>query len=190
VTLIATDPRTAGSPTAPSTPRLRLQPAGTRHSLLDGGWWPRSLDPVAELPGLVLAIDRVHGPVTRLMLHVHDWGSHPRRLAVAGPVLRLGYFASHPTGLLTALCGRDGDRVDLLIVPPATSRDVADAAVLIAAGVGNEIHAQDIVRSIDETPQHRTHPRAIDTWETEGGRLATIQHEQDVPQPPGLARPA
>jgi hypothetical protein len=28
----------------------------------------RSADPVAELPGLILAIDRRHGPVTQIML--------------------------------------------------------------------------------------------------------------------------
>src|SRR5690242_17603895 len=59
------DRSVAISPTAPTTPRLRLESTGTRRSLLDGGWWPRSSDPVAELPGLILAIDARRGPVTR-----------------------------------------------------------------------------------------------------------------------------
>ena len=44
--------RTAMSPTPPATPRLRLQPDRPTYTLLDGGWWPRSADPAAELPGL------------------------------------------------------------------------------------------------------------------------------------------
>jgi hypothetical protein len=40
---------------------------------LDGGCWPRSADPVAELPGLILALQGPgppgdHGPVTHLLL--------------------------------------------------------------------------------------------------------------------------
>jgi hypothetical protein len=51
---------------------------------LDGGSWPRSTDPVAELPGLVLAIDHLRGPVRQLILNAQGWDSHPRRLGVAG----------------------------------------------------------------------------------------------------------
>ena len=54
-----------------------MQPTGSRRTLLDGGWWPRSTDPVAELPGLVLAIDKLRGPVTRLVLNAGGWDSHP-----------------------------------------------------------------------------------------------------------------
>ncbi|TCO44535.1 hypothetical protein EV646_110249 [Kribbella antiqua] len=71
MTITANDGRTVMSTTEPSTPRLRLQP-GAAAELLDGAWWPRSTDPVAELPGLVLALDAVHGAITRLMLHGND----------------------------------------------------------------------------------------------------------------------
>jgi hypothetical protein len=40
----------------PFVPRLRLDPARSRGTLLDGGWWARSGDPAAELPGLIRAI--------------------------------------------------------------------------------------------------------------------------------------
>jgi hypothetical protein len=129
----------------PSTPRLRMEPTGPRRTLLDGGWWPRSADPFAELPGLVLAIDTLRGPVTRLILSVDGWDSHPRRLSVAGRVLRLGYFTSQPTALLTALCD-NGDRVDLLIVSPDTAGDKADAAMILAATTSNLVEAQNALR--------------------------------------------
>lgn len=151
---------------APSPPRLRMEPTGSRRTLLDGGWWPRSTDPVAELPGLVLAIDRLRGPVTRLVLSAGGWDEHPRRLGVAGRVLRLGYFSSQPTALLTALCD-NGDRVDLLVVPPDTEAGTADAAMVLAATTSNLVHAQHLITAgTDRTP-------AIEpehAWETDGGR--------------------
>jgi hypothetical protein len=42
---------------APSVPRLRLGAVLSRGTLLDGGWWPRSADPAAELPGLIAAAE-------------------------------------------------------------------------------------------------------------------------------------
>jgi hypothetical protein len=176
MTLITADRARAVSVTVPSMPRLRLQPTGSGRTLLDGAWWPRSLDPGAELPGLVLAIEPLQGPVTRLLLHVHDWDRHPRRLAVAGRVLRIGYFASQPSGLLTAMCGRSGDRVDLLVIHPTTAASVVDAAMTVAATVGNQVHAQDIVHAVRRaTPgeSDRTgDSEGEDVWETEGGHLA------------------
>ncbi|MCW6010904.1 hypothetical protein K1W54_41110 [Micromonospora sp. CPCC 205371] len=155
----------------PSTPRLRMEPTGSRRTLLDGGWWPRSTDPVAELPGLILAIDTLRGPVTRLVLAAAGWDSHPRRLGVNGRVIRLGYFTSQPVSLLTAICGHD--RVDLLVVPPRTATGTADAALVVAATTGNLVHAQHIVLTA-VTP----HPSGVDgggqdVWEAEGGHLGS-----------------
>jgi Family of unknown function (DUF5994) len=160
------DRTTSASLSAPSIPRLRMEATGSRRTLLDGGWWPRSTDPVAELPGLVLAIDNLRGPVTRLVLSAAGWDTHPRRLSVAGRVLRLGYFASQPISLLTALCA-NGDRVDLLVVPPHTTGTTADTAMILAATTDNVVHAQQIVLAAG-TPTARV---AEDAWEDEGGRL-------------------
>jgi len=160
---------TAISASAPSTPRLRMEPTGARRTLLDGGWWPRSTDPFAELPGLVLAIDKLRGPVTQLVLSADGWDEHPPRLGVAGRVLRLGYFTSQPVALLTALCD-NGDRVDLLVVSPDTEASVADAAMVRAATIKNVVHAQHIFTA------GAGHSRGTDigseeVWETDGGRL-------------------
>jgi hypothetical protein len=94
------EPAAAPSHPAATDGSHRLAP-----HLLDGAWWPRSTGPVAELPGLVLAIDKLRGPVTRLVLAAAGWDGHPRRLGMNGRVLRLGYFTSQPASLLTAICG-------------------------------------------------------------------------------------
>jgi hypothetical protein len=166
-----TDRMTMVSTSPPSTPRLRLGSAGSRQTLLDGGWWPRSTDPVAELPGLVLAIDNLHGPVTRLVLSAAGWETHPRRIGVAGRVLRLGYFASQPVSLLTALCD-NGARVDLLVVPPDTDAASADAAMALAATPDNHVHAPDLlarVRKAAARTPRRGH-RQQDSRNEKGGR--------------------
>ncbi len=144
---IASDRMTIVSLTPPSTPRLRIVRADARRTLLDGGWWPRSTDPVAELPGLVLAIDGLRGPVIRLVLAAAGWDSRPRRLGIADRVLRLGYFTSQPVSLLTALCA-NGDRVDLLVIAPPTAESVAEEAMILAAAPDNLVHAQDILTAV------------------------------------------
>lgn len=157
----------------PSTPRLQLGPPASLHTLLDGGWWPRSVDPVAELPGLVLAIDHLHGPVTQLVLNADDWNTHPYRLGIAGRVVRLAYFTSQPGGLLTALCGRNGDRVDLLIVAPDTDHGTADLAMALAATTDNQVHAQHIIHTVRARDSPEPASSAAGDWESEGGRLAS-----------------
>src|SRR6266508_3620412 len=158
------------SPTPPTEPRLRMEPTGSRRTLLDGGWWPRSTDPVAELPGLILALDDRRGRVTRVMLGPAGWDSQPSRLGVAGRVVRLGWFTTQPAGLLTAICAT-GERVDLLVVPPDTGAADARAAMALAAQPANTIHAPDILTAVTDrrAAQAETAPETI--WESEGGHL-------------------
>lgn len=172
----------------PSTPRLRLRPsrvAGSGRGPLDGGWWPRSADPVAELPGLILALQAHagdHSPITHILLAVADWDSRPRRLRVDGPagtrVVRLGWFDTLPTGLLTVIRA-DGRRLDLLTVPSGTGHSAAAAAMETAARAGNRIHTPGLLAALTAptgptdpaVPQAATRAAAESAWEAEGGRL-------------------
>jgi hypothetical protein len=125
--------------------------------LLDGGWWPRSPDPVAELPGLILALQAPghgndRGRIIRLLLAVADWDGRPRRLRVDGPVgaqvVRLGWFDTLPAGLLTAIRA-DGRRVDLLTVPASTSQAEAWAAMELAAHTSNRLRTPALLAAIN-----------------------------------------
>lgn len=162
---------TVRSASAPSVPRLHLQSTLSHHTLLDGGWWPRTTDPVAELPGLVLALDRLRGPVIHVMLGALEWDSHPRRLGIGDRVIRLGWFASQPTGLLTATCS-DGKRVDLLVVPPTAAAEAAATAMATAATSGNAIHTPQILTDMTRQPSDAA-MAAENSWETDGGHLRT-----------------
>jgi hypothetical protein len=91
---------TAIIPAPPSRPRLRLQPDLSARTLLDRGWWSRSADPVAELPGPVLAIEKRHGLIIRIMLGKAGWGADG---PAGSRVVRLGWFGTIPAELLTAI---------------------------------------------------------------------------------------
>ena len=149
--LNATERDAVISPAPPARPRLLLQRDHAAPAPLDGGWWPRSADPAAELPGLILALDKLHGPVTRVMLGAAGWNaSRPSRLHVAGPgsrAVRLGWFASMPAGLLTAISAR-GQRTDLVTIPPHASERDATAAMEQAAQAGNREHAPAILAAM------------------------------------------
>lgn len=157
-------------PSPPSTPRLRIEPTRSARTLLDGGWWPRSTDPLAELPGLILAIDLLHGPIVRLLLHTETWDGNPRRLTVGGRVLRLGYFTSQPASLLTAICLNE-DRVDLLVVPPDTPADLAEAAMARAATAGNLLHTPQLLTVAAHDVAGDSRQRGLAHLGGGGGRL-------------------
>jgi hypothetical protein len=150
--LSTTEREAATSPVASVKPRLLLQRDDSGPAPLDGGWWPRSADPAAELPGLILALDKRHGRITRVLLGTAGWNaSRPRRLQVGGTagnrVVRLGWFATMPAGLLTAISASD-QRTDLVTIPPDTSGQQAAAAMGQAARAGNREHAPAILAGI------------------------------------------
>jgi hypothetical protein len=160
--------------TPPSRPRLVLARTRADYAVLDGGWWPRSWDPVAELPGLVLALAARFGPIRRLMLSSTAWDSRFRRLAVGAGVVRMGWFTSMDPALLIATTYR-GEQIDLLVVPPQTAATAAEQAMATAADPNNVVRAPEILSMrADAQPAAGTGyadgPDAV--WDNEGGHLA------------------
>lgn len=161
----------------PSTPRVCLAPVRASQAVLDGGWWPRSADPVAELPGLLLALGEQYGPVRSVLLNNRAWDSRPRRLAVGTRVVRLGWFTSVDATLAIAITDR-GDQLDLLIVPPDTAQAQARAAMARAADPTNVTRAADIFAAIAPEPVPartaavESDSNAGSAWDNEGGYQA------------------
>ena len=145
--------------------RLQLG-SGNPRTLLDGGWWPRSKDPDTELPALIMAIDHLYSPIRRMVLSAGGWESHPRHIRIDARTIRLGYFASQPVALLTALCD-DGQRVDLLVVPPDTAPQTAVAAMAVAASTTNAVHAQHITANAAEAGSSPAALAAAQAWGTD-----------------------
>jgi hypothetical protein len=191
--MVATAQRaTIVAPTPPPSPRLILAPVRAGRAVLDGGWWPRSWDPLAELPGLVLALSARYGPIRQLMLNSGTWDSRPTRLAVDGGVARMGWFASLDPAVLVATT-YGGDQVDLLVVPPRTAATAAENAMAGAADPTNVLRAQAILAAMPTTPAPDPGAGADEqpVWDNEGGRTATQtgdRHGNDAgPRGPAFA---
>jgi hypothetical protein len=133
--------------------RLHLSPrAGP--AVLDGGWWPRSWDPVSELPGLVLALSEKHGRIRQLLVNGDSWqGRRFSRLAVGDDVVRMGWFTSQNPAVLIAVTAR-GQQIDLLVVPPAAPDEVAASAMDAAADPADTRHAPAILSAAFDEHLH------------------------------------
>jgi hypothetical protein len=138
---------TTAPPPGPSAPpglRLQLDPTMAGTGAVDGGWWPRSRDPDAELPGLIAGLESSLGPITRVSLNLDAWDTAPRRVAVDGRRVRVGWFHqmdAHTIGVTRASQGR----VALLVVPPQATTAAAEIAMAMAADAANGADAADIL---------------------------------------------
>lgn len=173
----ATGRKSALAGSALSVPRLRLGPVPSRRTMLGGGWWPRSADPVTELPGLIRAIDDCRDQVTRLMLGPAGWDSRPRWLGVAGRAVPLDWFPGQPPGLLTAFC--DSGRLVLLVIPPGSAETGAREAMDLAARAVGLIRVPEILATLTSQTQPTQTALELSLWESEGGRLASLKDEPD-----------
>jgi uncharacterized protein DUF5994 len=181
-----TERRTTISPAPAAGPRLRMQQDRSGRTLLDGGWWPRSADPAAELSGLIPALDERHGRIARVMLGTAGWNaSRPHRLYLGGPetrrVVKLGWFDTMPGGLLTAISA-SGGRTDLVTIPPRTSEQAAWAAMQQAAEAGNREHAPAILAAIIQTADETPASIGLGVRERDGGRSRDHDVVPDLPQ--------
>jgi Family of unknown function (DUF5994) len=136
---------TAVPPTRPTAPpRLQLDPTMAGTGALDGGWWPRSRSPDTELPALIAGLESSLGPITRVALNLDAWDQAPRRVAVDGRRVRVGWFRHmdpHMIGVTRAF----QDRLGLLVVPPEATGEAAGIAMAMAADVANNARPADIL---------------------------------------------
>ncbi|MFF5235466.1 DUF5994 family protein [Dactylosporangium sp. NPDC000521] len=125
-------------------PRLSLSAVRATRAILDGGWWPRSLDAAAELPDLVVALQERYGRIRRLMLSSAAWDRRFPRLGVDGHEIRIGWFSAVDPEVLIATTDR-GDQIDLLVVPPDAPEAVAHGAMVAAADPANRLRAPAVL---------------------------------------------
>ncbi|TQJ85520.1 DUF5994 family protein [Streptomyces sp. SLBN-31] len=127
-------------PPHPSSPvlRLRLAPHGDVPRSIDGAWWPRSYDLLAELPSLLAGLPRMWGHITSVTVNGALWPMTPGRMLVSNEVVRvcrtLAASAPHTIVLLAPGQGR----WDLLVVPPDTTEEAASPLMAAAAGTSLE----------------------------------------------------
>src|SRR4051812_49729893 len=97
--------------------RLRLKPKAPTTGWVDGGWWPRSWDLAAELPGLLAVLAVRLGGIERGSYHPGGGGPTVRKISVDGGGGPLeGVRTPHPkTGGVLASPPRD---TPPLVPPP------------------------------------------------------------------------
>lgn len=120
---------------APSPPagRLRLNPTLSGWGALDGGWWPRSRDVGAELPGLIAGLDARFGVIIRVMLNMDVWDDHPRRFAAGPRRIHMGWYHTMAADRIY-LINTHGQRFVLAVVAPEATPESARTAMTMAAG--------------------------------------------------------
>ncbi|MEU0851192.1 DUF5994 family protein [Streptomyces flaveolus] len=160
-------------PTSPV--RLSLAPAGSAPLLLDGAWWPRSRDLTAELPALTSVLDPLWGRITRVTVNPAQWPVVPRKVPVAGHVVKVGWFRFEQDAHELLLLSYQVGRWNLLVVPPRTPP--ATAAWLMAAAA-HPRRAETASRLMADAA-HLTATAGPDrageaVWESEGGHAAGV----------------
>jgi hypothetical protein len=147
--------------------RLRLKPPAPPTGYVEGAWWPRSRDLSEELPALAEALRVRLGAVSRVAYAQHGWDADPRRVLVEGHVVALEGFRTQQENTVH-LTGTGGQRISLLVVPPAASDAAGRAAMTTAAGRGNTDHPEWI---LGLSGLHRVFDDAEGRWEADGGHL-------------------
>ena len=152
--------------------------AGPHHpTTLDGAWWPRSTSLAADLPFLVAELHRKGIRITRAAYHPAQWDPAPAKIDADGRAVRVGWFRSMDAHLIS-LRGSNGERVDLLVVPPDTAATTAAHAMVLAAAGSNRLSATAVLAAAEsgdvrDLPAQPPAPRSanadLNSWESEGG---------------------
>lgn len=163
-------------PPIPLASRLSLDPALKRLGAVDGGWWPRSRNANAELPGLVSLLNARVGAVVRLGIDARDWDDIPRRIRVGGHVVRIGRFADVNHKIIATRGPQD--HILLLVVPPQASTAAAKSALAMAATGKNSGRPEEILAASGiENEAKANAPRAA-------------REDDDHPREPGIVADA
>ncbi|MEV1067376.1 DUF5994 family protein [Streptomyces sp. NPDC050263] len=165
--------RLSSSSDTSSSLRLSLAPVGATPALLDGAWWPRSRDLGAELPTLTAALEPLWGRITRVTVNPTHWPVVPRKVPVAGHVVKVGWFLHEQDPHELLLLSYHMGRWNLLVVPPRT--DPVAAAWLMAAA-SDPLGTSTASRLMEQAARRRTvteTDRAVEAvWDSEGGHGA------------------
>ncbi|MFI6486902.1 DUF5994 family protein [Streptomyces sp. NPDC050564] len=160
-----------------SSPFLRLQlaPTGTAPALIDGAWWPRSRDLMAELPALIAVLDPHRGRITHVTVNPTFWPVIPCKVPVQGHVVKVGWFKAEQDPHKLLLFSYTADRWDLLVIPPETSAVTAARLMSTATDPSRSLTASSLIKEAEffriaaEADWDSTREMV---WDSEGGHDA------------------
>ncbi|MBN0048432.1 hypothetical protein JS756_30890 [Streptomyces actuosus] len=122
-------------PPPPSHPflRLSLSPQGAMPRPIDGAWWPRSYDLLAELPLLLAGLPPDWGHIASVTVNGSKWSPTPGRMLVCNQVVRLRRTTKASAADTVVLLAPGQGRRDLVVVPPDTTEQAARPLMRAAA---------------------------------------------------------
>jgi hypothetical protein len=149
----ASAPR-SGGPSVAAGERIVLRKPGGHGTLVDGGWWPTSLDLIAELPAVLAASEAAgYAETRRVSFALAAWdGLPPVRSTMRNRVVKLGGFRSLDPAELGLVDSSGWKRIMLVVVPPDTDPVIAGRALAMAGTDGDSHSAGEILDLAQGTP--------------------------------------
>jgi len=137
----------AGASDATGQERITLRRPAGADTFVDGGWWPRTLDLVAELPALLTAGEAAgYGPIRRISYSLTAWDGRPPRITtMLDRVFKLGGFRSQNPAEITLVDSSGWKRCTVVVVPPGTDPAEARRALTMAGTDGDPHRAREIL---------------------------------------------
>ena len=126
--------------------RLKVKPSTAGCGNVDGAWWPRSIDPAAEFPALVMASSSWVGPARHMAYHPDDWDPAASTLIVENWAVHLESTQNIQANTVV-VTGSNLKQIRLLVVPPATPGGVARAVLRSASRSDTGTTVEEILAS-------------------------------------------
>lgn len=124
----------------------RRDPRQRHNPNIDAAWWPRSASLNAEL-GHLLQVARETGfRATAVAYRLDDgWTDPPGHIEFAARKLKVSGYHDHHRDMITLIDGISHQRVQVLVVPPATPSKLARRALRLAAAHTDPIQGTDLL---------------------------------------------
>ena len=124
--------------------RLTLNPKAALTGAVDGAWWPRTTNPLAEFPAMIAGIELRRGPVDRVAFSPIVWNGAPEQIVVGGASIELDglHWLDRHT---VSVSGVNWHRMVLLVIPPQANEQAAAAAIALATSRDNTDQAKRIL---------------------------------------------
>lgn len=127
--------------------RLTVKPKSAVMGMIDGAWWPRSVDPLAEFPAMIAGIALRIGTPDRVAFNSAVWTEAPGKIVVGGRIIELEGFRSLDKDTVL-VHGQDWHRMALLVIPPETAEEAAVEALARASDPYNTESTSQILADI------------------------------------------
>ncbi|MFI5778950.1 DUF5994 family protein [Nocardia sp. NPDC051570] len=108
---------------------MRLRPKADSDEYLDGAWWPRSGDLIAELPDLLAVLAVRLGPVRRVVYDRASWSRTPRQIIIDDRAVPLDAY-TFELGNTMYIFGSAGAVIVLRVIPSVADPGMAHSALM------------------------------------------------------------